>query len=39
MAVVFAVLGMLWAVIRIFSLIIGQLENRKAKTASKNSKG
>lgn len=35
MAVVFAVLGILWAVIRFFSLIIGLLENRAAKISSK----
>ncbi len=31
MAVVFAVLGMLWAIIRIFSLIINLIENNQQK--------
>jgi Na+-transporting methylmalonyl-CoA/oxaloacetate decarboxylase gamma subunit len=31
MAVVFAVLGMLWAIIRIFSLIINLIENNHGR--------
>lgn len=36
MSVVFAVLAMLWAIIRVFSLIIQTLESRKAKISSGN---
>ena len=32
MAVVFTVLGMLWAIIRLFSIIILAIEHRKEKT-------
>lgn len=34
MAVVFAVLGVLWAIIRIFSLMINAIENRDKDKAS-----
>ncbi|QHQ60526.1 hypothetical protein Ana3638_06880 [Anaerocolumna sedimenticola] len=34
MSVVFAVLGMLWAIIRIFSLIIVSIEKRNEKSST-----